>query len=102
MVRCQLSVVRLPSAWLPRTTDHGQLTFFWRRIMLRIWGSLLAGLALTAVAAQAEVAAVSIKLATTPPPAELKEAFRQLLSERSIQVFDAKGGQVGEFWFRKT
>lgn len=43
----------------------------------------------------------SIKLASTPAPKELKEPFRKQLVDRSIQLFDDKGGSVAEFWFRK-
>jgi hypothetical protein len=45
--------------------------------------------------------AYSIKTATTPVPKELKEAVAKLLSDRSIQLLDAKGNMLCEIWFRK-
>jgi hypothetical protein len=44
----------------------------------------------------------SIKVGQTPPPSELREPFRQLLAERSVQVLNPQGAPVGEFWFRKA
>jgi hypothetical protein len=45
--------------------------------------------------------AYAIKSATTPVPKELKEAVAKLLSDRSVQLLDAKGTPLVEVWFRK-
>src|SRR5262245_53937551 len=44
----------------------------------------------------------SIKVGQTPPPQELREPFRKLLGERSIQFLDEKGTPVAEVWFRQV
>jgi hypothetical protein len=43
----------------------------------------------------------TVKQETTAAPKELKEPIRQLLSDRTVQVVDHKGGLLAEFWFRK-
>src|SRR5262245_51704021 len=42
----------------------------------------------------------TLKTATTAPPAELAEPIRAMLPAKSVQVMDAAGGTLGEFWFR--
>ncbi len=41
-----------------------------------------------------------LQTASTKPPAELADGIRKLLPEKSIQVNDAAGQAIGEFWFR--
>ena len=43
----------------------------------------------------------ALKPATTALPAELAEPIRSLLAEGSLQVLDAKGMLICEFWVRK-
>jgi hypothetical protein len=43
----------------------------------------------------------SIKEVTAPPPAEVDAAVGKLLSDRSIQLLDPKGGVLYQVWFRK-
>jgi hypothetical protein len=43
----------------------------------------------------------TIKMENAPPPKELKEPVRKLMSDRAIQLVDDKGGPIAEFWFRK-
>ena len=45
-------------------------------------------------------AKASLQQATSAPPAELADDIRKLLSDKSIQVADASGQAIGEFWFR--
>ena len=42
----------------------------------------------------------TIKTADTPAPKELDAAIQKLLPKTSIQLIDAGGKTVGEFWFR--
>ncbi len=42
----------------------------------------------------------ALQPAATAPPTELAEAIRKLLPDKSIQVNDAAGQTIGEFWFR--
>jgi hypothetical protein len=43
----------------------------------------------------------SIQPATTAVPKELKEAIAKLLSDKSVQLQDAKGTVITELWFRQ-
>jgi hypothetical protein len=43
----------------------------------------------------------SLKPATTAVPSELAEPIRALMAEGSLQVVDAKGNLICEFWVRK-
>ncbi len=43
----------------------------------------------------------SIKPIAAPPPSELKESFRSLLSEQGVAFLDDKGTTIGQVWFRK-
>jgi hypothetical protein len=54
-----------------------------------------------AAGAWAADAKFTVKPATTPPPKELKDPFRQLLADKSVQLLDAKGSVVCEVWYRK-
>lgn len=65
--------------------------------MLRIWGCAV----LAFVLAASSGVTYSIRLLTTPPPKELKEPFRKLLDENTVQLLDDKGGVVAQIWFRK-
>src|SRR5262245_36576250 len=70
--------------------------------MLRNLCGLAVALALVSPAPGQEGGRYSIKVGTTPPPAELKEPFRKLLDERSVQLVDDKGAVLAELWFRKA
>jgi hypothetical protein len=56
---------------------------------------------LAALPAGASGAKYSIKQANTPPPSELSEPIRKLLSNNSIQLHGDKAGLLCEVWFRK-
>ena len=45
--------------------------------------------------------AFAIKRGDTPPPKEVQEPIRKLLSAQSIQLLDGKGALICELWFRK-
>src|SRR5262245_45072994 len=49
---------------------------------------------------QAQDAKYAIKVAETPPPKELEPAIQKLLGKQSIQLLDAGGKVLGEYWFR--
>jgi hypothetical protein len=51
--------------------------------------------------AQSAPAKYTIKTGTAEPPAELKDGFRKLLGNQSVQLLDAKGQPVAEVWLRK-
>jgi hypothetical protein len=58
-------------------------------------------LALVSGLAAAAPAPFTVKVIDgTPPPKELAEPIRKLLSERAIQLVDAKGELTLELWFR--
>lgn len=67
--------------------------------MIRFWGSVLTVLLLTLPAAAA--GKLAVKVGDGPPPKEVSEPIRALLTERVYQVQDAAGQLVAEFWFRK-
>ena len=69
-----------------------------RRLAL-LFAALLA-LPLTA-AAQGKAKKYSIKSADTAPPKGLSADVRKLLSDKCVQVQDAKGNTILEVWFRK-
>ena len=48
----------------------------------------------------AQDAKYSIKVAETAPPRELDQGIQKLLGKQSIQLLDAGGKIIGEFWFR--
>jgi hypothetical protein len=62
--------------------------------------SLAIAAALVGLSARAEET-YSIKLDKAPPPKELKESFRNLLSDQAVVVLNEKGAKVGEIWLRK-
>lgn len=64
--------------------------------------SLAVAVAVGLGASGRETGPYSIKVGTTPPPEELREPFRKLLEERSVQLVDEKGTVLAELWFRKT
>jgi hypothetical protein len=68
--------------------------------MMRTFRWAVVGLFLLAVPAWA-ADKYTIKTVKTDPPKELKESIRQLLSNESVQLLDAKGDVLGHFWFRK-
>lgn len=68
--------------------------------MRRICGALVAVWFLSAAPGRA--ANFSIKVGQTPASTELREPFRKLLGERSIQFLDDKGAVLAEVWFRKA
>src|SRR5262245_12376193 len=68
--------------------------------MPRTWAWLVALVFVVGSVGAAE-AKHTIKVADAPAPKELKEPLRKLMSERSIQLLDEKGGLIAEFWFRK-
>ncbi|MCS6852332.1 MAG: hypothetical protein NZ700_14300 [Gemmataceae bacterium] len=43
----------------------------------------------------------TVKAVTAPPPKEVREAIRSLLTDQALQVVDEQGKLVGEFWLRK-
>ena len=63
-------------------------------------GLLVAFLCVIGTSAKA-ADAYTIKQAATPPPKELSEAIRNLLTNKSIQLQSDKGGVICEVWFRK-
>jgi hypothetical protein len=67
--------------------------------MRHLCGGVFALLLLTASPALA--ANYAVKLAQTPPPSSLKEPFRKLLGDQSVQFLDDKGTVLAEVWFRK-
>lgn len=69
--------------------------------MLRTISWTLAALFLAVAPGLAADGAYSIKAAATPVPKELKEGIAGLLSDRSVQLLDAKGNLQAEVWFRK-
>jgi hypothetical protein len=44
----------------------------------------------------------SIKTAAAPIPNEIKEPIAKLLTEKSVQLLDAQGEVLAEFWFQKA
>jgi hypothetical protein len=71
--------------------------------MLRtLFGVGLALLALVASAHAQEATKISLKTSDTPPAKELSDAIRKELAEPDIQIFDAAGKLVADFWFRKA
>jgi hypothetical protein len=68
----------------------------------RIWATAAAFL-LAAVPLRAADNPYSVKVVEkSEPPMEVKEPIRKLLSDRSVQLLDAKGGVLAEVWFCKT
>lgn len=60
--------------------------------VLVLWTACLAG---------ADPARCVVKETTSPPPKELKESIRALLSDKAVLVLDETGKPVCELWFRK-
>lgn len=60
-----------------------------------------AAVAALVVAAPVWAAEYSVKEAATPAPKELQDAVRKVLKDKSVQVLDAKGAVIYEFWFRR-
>ena len=60
-----------------------------------------AGIFLAAAPALAAEAKYTIKTADTPPPSELAEPIRKLMSEHAVQLRDEKGAVLCEVWLRK-
>src|SRR4051794_21620021 len=58
-------------------------------------------LLLAAVPAAAADTPYSIKEANNPPPKELNAAIGNVLNDKSVQLLDAKGNLLSEYWFRK-
>ena len=56
---------------------------------------------LFAVPAWAAEGASAIKVVAAPPPQELKESIRTLLSDQAVAWQDEKGATVGQIWLRK-
>src|SRR5207253_2259414 len=44
---------------------------------------------------------LTLKEVDAPPPAQLKEDFRKLLSDKAVQVLDANGQVKCDVWLRK-
>lgn len=63
------------------------------------WVSLLI-LPVLVVGLHAQDAKYSVKAVDTAPPKELDPAIQKLLDKQSIQLFDAGGKIIGEYWFR--
>jgi hypothetical protein len=63
------------------------------------WTVALVGLAVAP--AWAAEPAYSIKTATTAVPKDLKESVAKLLSDRAVELLDAKGNRLCAIWFRK-
>src|SRR5262249_28472300 len=73
---------------------------FWRCHMIRSVG-LVAVLSLGLTGAgRAQEGKYSVKPVKAPPPTDLKESFRSLLSDKAVALLDDKGGTVGQVWFR--
>jgi hypothetical protein len=68
--------------------------------MLCTFRGLVAAALLAALPAAAS-AQYAIKETSTAPPAEVKDPVRGLLSDKSIQLTDAKGTVLCELWLRK-
>jgi hypothetical protein len=70
--------------------------------MRRIQGWVVVGIVLAGGAVWAQDGSkFTVKVVAAPVPQELKEPFRKLLNEQSIQVTDDKGELLAELWFRK-
>lgn len=67
---------------------------------LALLAAVLLALPLTA-AAQGKAKKYSIKTADAAPPKDLSADVRKLLSDKCVQVKDAKGKTILEVWFRK-
>ena len=63
------------------------------------WASLLL-LPLVLATLPAGDAKYAIKVGDTAPPKELDDAIQKLLGKQSVQLLDAGGKMMGEFWFR--
>jgi hypothetical protein len=59
------------------------------------------GIFLAAAPAFAADAKYTLKTANTPPPKELAESIRTLMSDQAVQLRDEKGGLLCEVWLRK-
>ena len=64
---------------------------------------LVGVLALTLAAAPAPAAegAYSVKTVSAPAPKELPEPIAKTLGDQAVQLLDAKGETLAEFWLRK-
>ena len=63
------------------------------------WTSLLL-VALVFFPLAAQEAKYSIKVADTAPPKELDASIQKLLGKQSVQLYDAGGKMIAEYWFR--
>lgn len=68
--------------------------------MTRIAGAALAVAVVLGSRLGAADGSYSIKPVTAAPPNELKPAFRSLLGDKSVALFDGKGAAIGQIWFR--
>ena len=59
------------------------------------------GVLLAAVPAFAADAKYGIKSAAVPPPKELAEPIRKLMSDQAVQLTDSKGAVLCDVWLRK-
>jgi hypothetical protein len=70
--------------------------------MFRTSRLIAVGLLLPAALVFAADAKYTIKTTTTPPPKELAEPIRKLMSDQAVQLIDPKGTVLCEVWFRKN
>src|SRR4051812_25360714 len=82
--------------------DGPLATLFLETPMLRIRAALALIFPLLAVLlVEGADGKYTIKEAASPAPAEIKEPMRKLLGNKSVQLLDAQGNVLGEFWFAR-
>src|SRR5690242_10040240 len=71
-------------------------------LFMRLTPRLVAvGILLAAAAAFGADAKYTIKTVKTPPPNELAEPIRKLMSDQAVQLRDEKGALLCDVWLRK-
>lgn len=70
--------------------------------MFRTTGLIAAGVLLPAALAFAAGSKYTIKTSKLPPPQELAEPIRSLMSDQAVQLLDSKGTVLCAVWFRKS
>lgn len=70
--------------------------------MFRTSGLIAAGVLLPVVLVFAADAKYTIKTSNLPPPKELAEPIRKLMSDQAVQLLDSKGTVLCELWLRKS
>jgi hypothetical protein len=69
--------------------------------MFRATRLVAVGVLLTAVPVFAADAKYTIKTSNLPPPKELAQPIRNLMSDHAVQLLDSKGTLLCDVWFRK-